>query len=50
MTTLNFKSLTSAFAALAVTMVLSIAFTSSLNSKLAQRDYGFAAALTAAVR
>ena len=50
MKTLNLKSLASAFAALAVTMVLSWSFTDSLNAKLAQRDYGFVAALTASVR
>jgi len=50
MKTLNFKSVTSAFAAIAVTLALSFSFTSSLNMKLAQSDYGFAAALIASVR
>ncbi|MEJ0085939.1 MAG: hypothetical protein WDO72_09665 [Pseudomonadota bacterium] len=50
MKTLNLKSVASAFAALAVTLALSYTFTSSLNLKLAQRDYSFAAALTASVR
>ncbi|HLA73148.1 MAG TPA: hypothetical protein VK624_16695 [Steroidobacteraceae bacterium] len=50
MMTLNFKSVASAFAALAVTLVLSYTFTSSLETKLAQRDYSFAAALTASIR
>jgi hypothetical protein len=50
MKTLNLKSVASALAALAVTMLLSYSFTSSLNAKLAQRDYSFAAAFVAAVR
>ena len=50
MKTLNFKSVASAFAALAVTLMLSYSFTSSLDTKLAQRDYSFAAALTASIR
>jgi len=50
MKTLNLKSLASAFAALAVTMVLSWSFADSLDAKLAQRDYGFVATLTASVR
>jgi hypothetical protein len=49
MKTLNLKSLTSAVAALAVTLVVSYAFASSLNSKIAQRHYSFPAALTASV-
>jgi hypothetical protein len=50
MKTLNLKSLASAFAALAVTMVLSWSFTGSLNAKLAQRDYSFVTAIAASVR
>ncbi|HLA72802.1 MAG TPA: hypothetical protein VK624_14945 [Steroidobacteraceae bacterium] len=50
MKTLNLKSVASAFAALAVTLALSYSFTSSLDAKLAQRDYSFAAALVASVR
>jgi len=50
MMTLNLKSVASAFAALAVTVLLSWTFTDSLDAKLAQHDYSFAAALTASVR
>ena len=50
MTTLNLKSVASAFAALAVTVLLSWTFTDSLDAKLAQRDYSFVTALTASVR
>jgi len=50
MKTLNFKSVASAFVALAVTLALSYSFASSLDTKLAQRDYSFAAALTASIR
>jgi flagellar motor component MotA len=49
MKTLNIKSIASAFAALAVTLVLSYSFTSPLESKLAQHDYSSAAALTASI-
>ena len=52
MTILNLKSVTSAFCALAVTLVLSLAFADSSNYVPAQRSghSGFVAAISALVR
>jgi hypothetical protein len=52
MTTLNFKSLTSAFCALALTALLSWSFVGSFNQVYGARstNSGFLAAITALVR
>lgn len=52
MIALNLKSISSAFAALALTAVLSWAFVAGTNLELAKRDssFGFVAAVSALVR
>ena len=52
MSTINLKSITSGFAAVALTMILSWAFVTGTNLELAKRDssFGFATAVSALVR
>ena len=52
MTTLNLKSVTSAFGALALTILLSVCFTDSFNQVYGARgaNSGFLAVVTALVR
>jgi hypothetical protein len=52
MSTINLKSITSGFAAVALTMILSWAFVTGTNLELAKRDssFGFVTAVSALVR
>ena len=52
MSTINLKSITSGFAAVALTMILSWAFVTGTNLELANRDssFGFVTAVSALVR
>jgi len=52
MNTINLKSITSGFAAVALTMILSWAFVTGTNLELAKRDssFGFVTAVSALVR
>mgnify|MGYP003577233310 CR=1 FL=1 len=52
MNTINLKSITSGFPAVALTMILSWAFVTGTNLELAKRDssFGFVTAVSALVR
>ena len=52
MSTINLKSITSGFAAVALTLILSWAFVTGTNLELAKRDssFGFVTAVSALVR